>query len=145
MVREFNICDTDRVIEIWMNGNADAHDFIEADYWEANAPLVKKELLQAEVYVYEIDGTIRGFIGIQKDYIAGIFVEREFRCMGIGRQLLNCVKKIHTTLSLNVYKRNERAVKFYLREGFSIILENKDQGDYTMSWKGRENKPLKDK
>lgn len=100
--------------------------------------MVQKHLLHAEVYVYEDAGTIYGFIGIQENYVAGIFVKKEVRSTGIGKQLLDYVKAIHQALTLNVYQKNRRAVEFYKREGFSIILENieTDTGeiDYTMHW-----------
>ena len=62
--------------------------------------------------------------------------------MGIGKQLLNYMKQIYTILSLNVYQQNERAIKFYQQEGFSIISEdveeNTGQVEYTMSWNSRK-------
>ena len=62
--------------------------------------------------------------------------------MGIGKQLLNSIKQIYTILSLNVYQQNERAIKFYQQEGFSIISEdveeNTGQVEYTMSWNSRK-------
>ncbi|MDR1771076.1 MAG: GNAT family N-acetyltransferase, partial [Hungatella sp.] len=37
----------------------------------------------------------------------------------MGSELLGYAKERHNKLLLNVYKRNERAVRFYLREGFT--------------------------
>ena len=138
MIREFQTCDMEQTIRIWLLGNTDAHPFIAKEYWESHQSTVQEQFLQAEVYVYETNGSIHGFVGIQGDYLAGIFVEKEFRGMGIGKQLLDHVKKLHPALTLNVYKKNELAVKFYRREGFSTILEEVDQdtgeAEYTMSW-----------
>lgn len=138
MIRKFQSADTEQVMKIWLRGNEDAHSFIPKDYWKSNYSMVQEQLLLAEVYVYETKGTVQGFIGIQEHYIAGIFVKKEVRSTGIGKQLLDYVKTIHPTLTLNVYQRNKRAVEFYKREGFSITLEDIEpdtgENDYTMRW-----------
>lgn len=79
MIRMFDARDLDQVMELWLNGNIEAHDFIPRNYWESNAPMVQEQLLQAEIYVYETDGKILGFVGLQGDYLAGIFVDRHAR------------------------------------------------------------------
>lgn len=138
MIRKFQSADTEQVMKTWLRGNEDAHSFIPKDYWKSNYSMVQEQLLQAEVFVYEAEGTVQGFIGIQENYLAGIFVKKEVRSTGIGKQLLDYVKAIHPTLTLNVYQRNRRAMEFYKREGFSIILEDIDpdtgEPDYTMQW-----------
>ena len=142
MIRKFKNCDIEQIIKIWLNGNIETHHFVAKQYWKAHAPMVRKQLLQAEVYVYETDGVIQGFVGMQENYIAGIFFFFFFFFMGIGKQLLNYMKQIYTILSLNVYQQNERAIKFYQQEGFSIISEdveeNTGQVEYTMSWNSRK-------
>ena len=81
---------------------------------------------------------IRGFIGITDGYIAGIFVDRPFRSHGIGKQLLDFTKQLHPSLSLSVYQKNQKAVSFYLREGFSVFSQSLDEDtnerEYTMIW-----------
>ncbi|MGO4945972.1 GNAT family N-acetyltransferase [Blautia sp. Sow4_E7] len=76
------------------------------------------------------------------EYIAGIFVAKELRSHGIGRQLLNYVKQRYEKLSLEVYRKNIRAIAFYQREGFSILSEavdeDTDEKEYIMVWK-KEN------
>ncbi len=37
---------------------------------------VKEMFLQAEIYVYEKDCVVQGFIGLNKEYIEGIFVSK---------------------------------------------------------------------
>ncbi|WP_295227178.1 hypothetical protein [Veillonella sp.] len=60
---------------------------------------------------------------------------------GIGKQLLNHAKRVKSTLELRVYKKNEEAIKFYLREKFSIQFENVDDNTgekkFLMVWKRR--------
>lgn len=146
MIRMFDACDLNQVMELWLNGNIEAHDFIPRNYWESNAPMVREQLLQAEIYVYETDGKILGFVGLQGDYLAGIFVDRHARSMGIGGQLIHYVQKIRRTLTLNAYRKNQRAMEFYLREGFSVLSEDIDEAtgetDIVLSWKFEERNRL---
>ena len=50
-------------------------------------------LPQAEVYVYENDCQIEGFIGLNDEYMEGIFVRDEMQSQGIGKLLLNFCKR----------------------------------------------------
>ena len=143
MIRKLQKTDIDTVSQIWLDANRDAHDFIPAEYWENNFLPVKKMLLQAEVYVYmdECKNEIEGFVGLDQEYIAGIFVRKEARSGGIGKALLDFVKEKKQELTLNVYRKNERAVRFYEREGFQIIDRTVDKSteekEYLMKWKGK--------
>ncbi|MEY8338330.1 GNAT family N-acetyltransferase [Lachnospiraceae bacterium 62-35] len=140
MVRKLEEKDMDPVMEIWLEANILAHDFVPKSYWRDKLQEVREMISQAEVYVYENPnfGTIQGFVGMSGDYIAGIFVCEEARSRGIGRQLLDYVKAFKLRLTLRVYEKNQRAVRFYERESFQIQSEHmdKDTGEkeYFMIW-----------
>ncbi|MCI9430573.1 MAG: GNAT family N-acetyltransferase [Lachnospiraceae bacterium] len=126
MIRVLQEFDLTVVMQIWLTTNIRAHDFIPKEYWTDNYKTVKNILPQAEVYVYEDNHTkqINGFIGLTNDYIAGIFIKHTAQSKGIGKQLLDFVKERKPKLSLHVYEKNMRAVKFYQREQFIIQSEN---------------------
>lgn len=139
MIRKFEKKDTKRVMEIWLEANLEAHDFVPSDYWLSQYQSVQEQLLLADIYVCEQDNEIQGFVGMMDDYLAGIFVDKKYRSMGIGKGLLEYVKKIHPAFSLNVYQKNQRAVDFYLREKLTIVSTGVDEdtaeADYTVVWK----------
>lgn len=87
-IRKLQKTDINRVAEIWLTANRNAHAFIPAAYWESH---------------------------------------------------LDFVKEKKTKLSLNVYQKNTRAIRFYQREGFQIQCEGLDEAtgekDYEMVWK----------
>lgn len=143
MIRTQRPQDIERIMEIWLQGNLSAHSQIERDYWENNLPFVKEAISKAQVYVYEEQGAILGFIGLEGDDIAGLFVEQPFRSKGIGAKLLSYVKETHNALTLSVYCQNQRAVAFYLRQGFSIQSQRSEQStgesEYEMKWQKKEN------
>ena len=140
MIRQYNECDLDAVMQIWLYTNIRAHNFISSDYWQINFDMVKEMLPHAEIYVHEDDCTkqIDGFIGLNDDYIEGAFVKETMQSKGIGKQLLNHAKEVKSTLKLSVYQKNEKAIKFYLREKFNVQSENVDantgEKEFTMVW-----------
>lgn len=138
MVRALQEADINKVADVWLNTNIKAHNFIPAEYWKSNFKSVKEALLLAEVYVYEYDTEIQGFIGMNGEYIEGVFVSDEYQSQGIGARLLNYIKNNRDKLSLSVYQKNSRAISFYQREGFEIQHSGLDEAtgekDYVMTW-----------
>ena len=136
MIRGLQRNDINKVADIWLDTNIKAHDFIPAQYWKSNFKSVKEALLQAEVYVYDTE--IQGFIGINDEYVEGIFVSGEMQSQGIGKILLNYAKDKRNKLFLNVYQKNVRAISFYQREGFEIQHSGLDEAtgekEYVMTW-----------
>lgn len=138
MIRKFEKRDINNVMQIWKNENIKAHQFIPDKYWESNYRYVKEILPNAEIYVYVIEENIVGFIGLEQNYIEGIFIDTNNQCKGIGTLLLNKVKENRNTLTLNVYKKNINAINFYKKNDFVIMSEsidkNTNEGEYTMTW-----------
>lgn len=138
VIRKLQEADIDRVAEIWLDTNIRAHFFIAASYWRDHFEAVKGLLLQTDVYVYEEQNKIQGFVGISGTYIEGLFVWPEAQSRGIGKELLDFVKRIHKSLHLSVYQKNSRAVAFYQKENFAVQREEIDadtgENEYLMVW-----------
>ena len=105
MIRKLRKADVNRVAKIWLDTNIKAHYFISVQYWKNNFELVKELLLQTTVYVYEDNQGIWGFIGLNDEYVEGIFVSDEMQSHGIGKALLNYAKDKRSKLLLNVYQK----------------------------------------
>ena len=138
MIRKLQNVDINKVADIWLKTNLEAHDFIPGQYWTSNYEAVKKMLPQAEVYVYEDNKIIQGFVGVRDEYIEGIFVSGKMQSHGIGKALLDYIKDKEARLQLNVYQKNVRAISFYQREGFTIQSEGLNEftgeKEYVMEW-----------
>ena len=138
MIRKFEKNDINVVMQIWKSENIKAHKFIPKEYWESNYKFVKEALPNAEIYVYIIKEKIVGFVGLDNNYIEGIFVDINNQCNGIGTSLINKVKENRNSLTLSVYKKNTNAISFYKKNGFSvkneIIDKNTNEIEYTMTW-----------
>ena len=140
MIRKLEETNLDAVMQIWLDTNIKTHRFIPAEYWSGNYEMVRSLLPEAEVYVYEDDATgeIVGFIGLMDTFVAGLFVKDGMQSKGIGKQLLDYAKSEKEQLRLTVYQKNERAVRFYLREWFVAadeqVDENTNEIEYVMVW-----------
>lgn len=139
MIRKLKPDELETVMKIWLETNTMAHVFIDKSYWQENYAMVKKMLPDSSVFIYETNNVIQGFIGLTDHYIAGLFVDENNQSKGIGKGLIDYVKENHSELSLHVYKKNDRAVKFYLREGFAASIEQIDENtgevELVLNWK----------
>lgn len=131
--------DLDRILEIWLNSNMDAHDFIDKNYWENNYNMVREILPNADIKIYSENDIILGFIGIMDNYIAGIFIDKKYRSKGIGYKLLEDAKNRYNNLTLDVYDKNIDAINFYKRNNFIEISRKLDdennEVELKMEWK----------
>ncbi|WP_080145757.1 GNAT family N-acetyltransferase [Marinilactibacillus piezotolerans] len=129
----------DEILSIWLESNIEAHPFISLFYWEEQYNAVNEAIEEAELYVYYEKDNVTAFLGLVEGYIAGLFVKRENRAQGIGRQLLNTVKQENSLLTLAVYKKNQAAIGFYINLGFKIVKEQIEketsETEYVMQWR----------
>lgn len=125
MVRKFKSEDVYRVMDIWKESTIKAHDFINKKYWEDNYDTVKNVYLpMSDTFVYTEEEKIMGFVSIiDNEFIGALFVDINCQGAGVGSKLIDYVIKKYGSLSLAVYKDNEKAVKFYKDKGFEIITE----------------------
>ncbi len=128
----------DSLVRIWLEGNLQAHSFISSDYWLSHVDYMRDVLPMSEVYVCEIGGVVAGFIGLEGDYIAGLFVDKRYRSQGVGSKLIDYVKQKHGTLTLAVYEKNAEAMKFYCNRGFAetekCVDANTNEKEILMKW-----------
>ncbi len=138
MIRKFEKNDIHSVMQIWKNENIKAHKFIEKEYWENNYNYVKEILPNAEIYVYILNENLVGFIGLNENYIEGIFVDTNSQYNGIGTSLVNKAKENRDKLTLSVYEKNTNAINFYKKNGFIVESKSIDKDtneiEYIMTW-----------
>lgn len=93
MIRKFEKSDINDVMQIWENENIKAHKFISKEYWKSNYNYVKEVLPNVEIYVYIIEKRVVGFIGLNNNYIEGLFIDSKNQGKGIGTYLVNKAKE----------------------------------------------------
>ncbi|MCC2745412.1 GNAT family N-acetyltransferase [Leuconostoc lactis] len=137
-LNSFSDRDLEQLAQILLNGNLQAHSFIPAQYWKNQFVNIKKMLPQANIFVYRNNETIIGFLGELDGYIAGLFVDMNYRNQGVGSRLINYLKQINDKLTLSVYVDNINAVNFYENKDFiidSVGMDTEtDSKEYHMIW-----------
>ena len=118
MIRLAERQDLDRIMEIWLEGNLQAHDFVDPDYWTGCFQEVREAIVQADVWVWDENDRVEAFAGMVEHYLAGLFVSGAQRGKGIGGLLLEHIKEQRFPLTLHVYSRNAGAV-----HGFGTVSE----------------------
>ncbi len=72
------------------------------------------------------------------NYLAALFIDAKYQGEGHGKELLNYIKKRREKIQLKVYKKNNKAVIFYLRNGFVIkeelLDEETSEKEFLMEW-----------
>lgn len=133
----------EKISNIWLNSNLEAHDFIKREYWISNLDKVKKMFPDSSIYVYYADNQIVGFAGLYEQYIAGIFITDNYRNKGIGKLLLERLKSDYNGLNLHVYEKNEGAIRFYTKHQFEIRSKEFEaetqEYEYLMKWYSNRN------
>ena len=139
MVRRMAAEEAGTAADIWLEANLDAHGFIPADYWRGCQSAVREAIAASEAYVYEGPEGIEGFIGLEGEHIAGLFVRSGSRSRGLGHALLEAARAGRAGLSLSVYEKNAPARRFYEREGFRAagrgLDGNTGETELAMVWR----------
>ena len=137
MIRDYHSDDCNDVLRIWLAASIEAHDFIDASYWQARVEDMRKVYLpSAESRVFEREGCILGFYSLCENVLAALFVDPAFQGQGVGSALLDDALKRRAPLSLAVYKSNTKSARFYRSRGFLVVQEQGDpqtgQDEYLM-------------
>ena len=81
MIRKYQPQDLEHIMKIWLETNLAAHGFIPAEYWNEQYEAVKEALPQADILIYEEEGTVLGFLGLQDSY-RGTFCGKSISVQG---------------------------------------------------------------
>ncbi len=137
MIRKATFKDIDIMVDIWLEASLLAHNFISPDYWKDNLDVMRNIYIpSSESYVHIDDRSkkIVGFISMNQEYLAAIFVSPPMQGKGIGKKLLNYVKAFTPSITLSVYSKNTPSISFYQHEGFQLVEERIDEDTLENEW-----------
>ena len=115
--------DLPRVVEVWEASVRATHHFLtEADIQYIKS-LVEDDLAQVETLlgVRDGDGQVIGFIGVEGDEVAALFIHPAWRGQGIGRRLFIYAVETLGATRVDANEQNDQAVGFYRRMGFEVV------------------------
>lgn len=84
----------------------------------------------ADTYVYD-DGVVKGVLQMSGSEIKKLFVEPVLHDLGIGAELLRYAAEHCGATHLWALEKNERAIRFYQRNGFHLTGERTPEEDTT--------------
>ena len=126
MIREFNPQDTIATAAIWHRSGLDEYTYLPAfqrlDDKKALEIFKAVIVKNCDIWVYEAESKVRGFIAMKGSYIDRLYVDPIAQKSGIGTAFLLHAKKICPSgLQLCTHQQNHRARKFYEKFGFVAV------------------------
>lgn len=126
-IRGYKPEDLKEISKIWLECNKKAHSFVPEEYFIKHLPMLEELLPTVTVLVSEEEEKVSGFLGMEDGFILGLFVDPDRHRKGIGHLLLQEARKNQDSLTLKAFVKNEKAVAFYIKEGFRSIGTEKDE------------------
>lgn len=138
-IRSSKNSEVNKLVEIWYESSLIAHDFINGDYWKSQrTEMEEKYIPMSETYVVSKEKNVVGFVSMKDNYLAALFIDVKHQGGGYGKGLLDFIKRQRENIQLKVYKKNNKAVDFYLKNGFVIKEETIDEQtsgeEFLMEW-----------
>ncbi|MCD6063174.1 MAG: GCN5-related N-acetyltransferase [Flavipsychrobacter sp.] len=123
--------DYPRLLELWESSVRDTHTFLEEKDIQFLKTLISDKQLfdMVELTCIKVDnGVIAGFMGVSADNLEMLFIDPEFRNMGIGKTLLLHAIETVGVKRVDVNEQNPQAVGFYERFGFKAVSRSEMDG-----------------
>ena len=130
-IRQATPADVARVAEIEIfNYRLYFYPIFQNDWFYFDEKQVPKKMKRYETekgllentFVYD-DGVVKGFIQLDGNKVAKLFVEPVLQGHGIGAKLLEFAVTEKQANHLWALEKNERAIRFYERHGFHVTEE----------------------
>ncbi len=123
-IRHYHEKDLNDLLTAWENASKIAHPFLTEAFLDIERNNIPNLYLpNADTWVAEINGIVRGFIALIGNEVGAIFVDPEFHGTGVGLALMNKAREIHGNLIVDVFEKNSIGRKFYSRYGFNLLNE----------------------
>lgn len=124
-----NVEDFPRIIEVWEASVRATHHFVAESDIQLFKSLTEKALPDLNLTcVRDEAGAVVGFMAVEADDVAALFIEPSWRGHGVGRRLMTyAINTLHAT-TVDVNEQNEQAVGFYLRMGFEVAGRSEVDG-----------------
>ena len=119
------------LINTWESAVAVGHPFLSERFLNAERKNISSIYLPSgDAWVVMRGETVSGFSILHGNDVGALFVRPECHGQGVGTALLNKALEIHKQLTVEVFKDNTSAVRFYLNYGFTLTREyfHKDSG-----------------
>lgn len=126
MIRKFEPADTISTAQVWYRSGKNEYTYLPMfqalDEDEALTVFKSLILQHCEIWVYESQSEICGFLAMQDSYIDRLYVDPTQQRKGVGVALLKHAMQLSPDgLQLHTHQQNHRARKFYEKYGFVAV------------------------
>ena len=87
MIKKIKVTDHPRLMEIWESSVLNTHDFLKEEdflYYKEQLPVYFQHVT---LFGFEQEGILVGFMGIAKGNLEMLFIDNNYRGIGIGKKL----------------------------------------------------------
>ena len=129
MIRKVKATDYPRLMEIWESAVSSTHDFLKEEdflYYKEQLPVYFQHVT---LFGFEQEGILIGFMGIAEGNLEMLFVDDNYRGIGIGKRLITYAIGNFQVTKVDVNEQNIQAVGFYKYMGFSIYKRSNLDGE----------------
>lgn len=125
IIRLYKNSDLSDLLTVWESATKLAHPFFTESFLEQeryNIPNIY--LPNANTWVVVGNNNIVGFIALIGNEVGALFVDPNYHGQGLGTTLMNKAQSLHSTLEVDVFKKNHIGRRFYDHYGFRLQSEN---------------------
>ena len=124
MIRKVEILDYPRLMEIWEDSVLNTHDFLKMEDFLFYKKMLPTYFQHVNLFGYERNGVLIGFMGVAEDNLEMLFVENKHRGTGVGKKLVSyAIENFHIN-KVDVNEQNSQAVGFYKHLGFKMYRKS---------------------
>ena len=124
MIRKVEILDYPRLMEIWEDSVLNTHDFLKMEDFLFYKKMLLTYFQHVNLFGYERNGVLIGFMGVAEDNLEMLFVENKHRGTGVGKKLVSyAIENFHIN-KVDVNEQNSQAVGFYKHLGFKMYRKS---------------------
>lgn len=129
MIREADISDYPRIMQIWESAVKATHDFLKEEDFELFKRLIPSEFLpQLKVFVVTDNDDVTAYFGVSEDNLEMLFVDAGARGKGYGKIAVEYILNTLQIDKVDVNEQNQQAVDFYFKMGYRQIARSEKDG-----------------
>ena len=111
-------------MEIWDDSVLNTHDFLKMEDFLFYKKMLLTYFQHVNLFGYERNGVLIGFMGVAEDNLEMLFVENKHRGTGVGKKLVSyAIENFHIN-KVDVNEQNSQAVGFYKHLGFKMYRKS---------------------
>lgn len=129
MIIKIEVTDYPRLMEIWESAVLNTHDFLKKEDFQEYKEQLPVYFQYVTLLGFEQEGVLVGFMGIAEGNLEMLFVDNNYRGMGIGKKLITYAISNLQVTKVDVNEQNAQAVGFYKHVGFNVSQRSDLDGE----------------